>query len=290
MRTVCVWLSLLVAFPGGLQAQLTDVDLRERIRSAQAEDADVVALLQGANAAGSLRDFEQTEALLERAEGAVGGVVNAFVNTRILYELGSGGGINGAQRAFREVGRNVVMDPLDVAGWVNTYPELLVGGAYDDVIERLSAAAADPMYRCACYAQKAWMYRVAGDMERSRIYWDSVAVQAERNPPAEETATFRAQRVRNLARAGRVGEARQVMQRALATDRLEELPQAVQRNWAQAYAELGETDRTIEILERLLAMPSQVTVRTLETRVTWDPIRDQPAFQALLARHRRATP
>jgi tetratricopeptide (TPR) repeat protein len=286
MRTALVLLSLVLALSTALSGQQTEEQLRTLIRNAQAEDANVLVLLQGANAAGSLGEFEAARTLLERAGDGVDGVVGGFINAQLLYELTSGGGINGIKRRFRTISRNVVMDPVDVAGWANTYPEILVGGEYDDMIARLSADAADPRYRCACLAQKAWMYRVAGDMDRSRVYWDSVAVQAQRNPPAQETPQFRAQRVRNLARAGRTAEARQVMERALSTDRIDQLGQAVQRNWAQAYAELGDTERAVEILERLLNMPSQVTVRSLETRVSWDGIREQPAFQALLERHR----
>ncbi len=60
----------------------------------------------------------------------------------------------------------------------------------------------------------------------------------------------------------------------------------VQRRWAQAYAELGDVARAVEYLEPLLEIPSLVTVHTLETRLTWAPIRDRPEFQALLERHR----
>jgi len=36
----------------------------------------------------------------------------------------------------------------------------------------------------------------------------------------------------------------------------------------------------------LLGSSTLVTVNSLSTRYTWEPIRKQPAFQELLARHR----
>jgi hypothetical protein len=65
----------------------------------------------------------------------------------------------------------------------------------------------------------------------------------------------------------------------------EALP-TVRRRWAQAYAELGDVEEAVEHLEYLLSVPSLITVNTLETRLTWEPIRDHPAFRQLLDRHR----
>jgi hypothetical protein len=60
----------------------------------------------------------------------------------------------------------------------------------------------------------------------------------------------------------------------------------VRRRWAQAYAELGDVESAVEHLEYLLSVPTLMTVTTLETRLTWAPIREHPAFRALLDRHR----
>jgi len=60
----------------------------------------------------------------------------------------------------------------------------------------------------------------------------------------------------------------------------------VQRRWAQAYAELGDAAGAVEHLEPLLEANTLISVHTLESRAAWMLIRDDPAFQALLARHR----
>jgi tetratricopeptide (TPR) repeat protein len=276
-------LMLVLALPVSSQQQPTPETL---VQAAQAQGASLNALIQGAGAARSLRNFTEAEALFDRAKTSLAAQRNGLLNNLILYELASGGGVNGAQRAFREARSLFVMQPQEIGTWINTYPELLVGGELDDVISRLSPDAADPRYRCNCYAQRGWMYRIAGDMERSRMLFDSVAMAADRNVPANETPAARAQLVRNFARAGKPADAQRVMQRALAVDRIDQLPSAAQYNWAQAYAELRDIPRMIEILDRLIMRGDLVTVQLLEARVSWDIVRQEPTFQQLLARHR----
>jgi tetratricopeptide (TPR) repeat protein len=54
---------------------------------------------------------------------------------------------------------------------------------------------------------------------------------------------------------------------------------------AQVYAILSENARAIDLLEGLLNRPSEVTLQTLKLNPAWDPIRDDPAFQALFAKY-----
>src|SRR4030095_15043622 len=54
---------------------------------------------------------------------------------------------------------------------------------------------------------------------------------------------------------------------------------------AEVYAILGDNDRAIEILNGLLSRPSAVTVQGLKLNPIWDPLRSDPRFQALIARH-----
>jgi len=60
---------------------------------------------------------------------------------------------------------------------------------------------------------------------------------------------------------------------------------SILRRRAQAYAELGEVELAVADLEALLGVPSPVTAHTIRSRVTWEPIRGHPAFQALLSKH-----
>src|SRR4029453_1301176 len=54
---------------------------------------------------------------------------------------------------------------------------------------------------------------------------------------------------------------------------------------AQVYTILGDNARAIELLDGLLSRPSEVTSQSLKLDPAWDPLRNDPAFQALFAKY-----
>ena len=54
---------------------------------------------------------------------------------------------------------------------------------------------------------------------------------------------------------------------------------------AEVYAILGDNDRAIETLERLLSRPSGVTAQALKINPIWDPLRSDPRFQGLIDKY-----
>ena len=54
---------------------------------------------------------------------------------------------------------------------------------------------------------------------------------------------------------------------------------------AQVYCIVGENTRAIEVLDGLLSRPSDVTVPGLRLSPVWDPLRNDPQFQALLDKY-----
>jgi TolB-like protein/Tfp pilus assembly protein PilF len=54
---------------------------------------------------------------------------------------------------------------------------------------------------------------------------------------------------------------------------------------AEVYAILGDDDRAIELLDGLLNRPSDLTVSNLRLNPAWDPLRNDPRFQALLTKY-----
>ncbi|HEY2047212.1 MAG TPA: hypothetical protein VGG93_11605 [Candidatus Udaeobacter sp.] len=54
---------------------------------------------------------------------------------------------------------------------------------------------------------------------------------------------------------------------------------------AQVYAILGDNARAIELLDGLLSRPSEVTLQALKVNPAWDPLRNDPGFQALFAKY-----
>ena len=53
----------------------------------------------------------------------------------------------------------------------------------------------------------------------------------------------------------------------------------------QVHAILGDSGQAIEILDRLLSRPSAVTVQGLKVNPIWDPLRNDPRFQALIEKY-----
>jgi serine/threonine-protein kinase len=54
---------------------------------------------------------------------------------------------------------------------------------------------------------------------------------------------------------------------------------------AQVYAILGDNGHAIELLDGLLSRPTGVTLQSLRVNPAWDPLRNDPAFQALFTKY-----
>jgi TolB-like protein/Flp pilus assembly protein TadD len=54
---------------------------------------------------------------------------------------------------------------------------------------------------------------------------------------------------------------------------------------AEIYAWVGEHDEALRLLDHLLTVPSGLTVSTLKIDPTWDPLRKDPRFQALIEKY-----
>ncbi len=281
------------AAPLPLSAQQGDdirAEYHRRVGVADADTSTAEDRYLAAEAARYMRRFDEARHYVGVAQMAARTESdhNEILRERLWLELATGGGVAGLQRLFDDELRRRAIPPTVSAGWVNSFPEVLVGGRFDTVIDSLAPDAEDPRNQCACYAPSAWMHRAAGRMATSRAYWDSLVVSWQRVPdfatPFNE-ADWLAQRARNNARAGRVDEAREQLQHAMEVDLDAFQSVFIRRRRAQAYAELGEIELLLVDLEYLLSVPSSVTVHTLASRLTWSGVRDDPAFQALLRRH-----
>ena len=60
---------------------------------------------------------------------------------------------------------------------------------------------------------------------------------------------------------------------------------AVAEQAAQVYVIIGDKARAIELLDELLSRPSELTSQILKLDPAWDPLRNDPAFQALFAKY-----
>ena len=54
---------------------------------------------------------------------------------------------------------------------------------------------------------------------------------------------------------------------------------------AEIYTWVGEPDEAFRLLDHLLTVPNGLTVPTLKLDPTWDPLRKDPRFQALIDKY-----
>ena len=271
------------------QAQVSTAELEEVVQAA-VDDPSVGTLLGATNASRLLGDHEAAREHYEAAWDEMNGLINGFISTGINLELASGGGVVGAQRAFREMRDWFAVPPIGIANVSNNFPELLATGEFDEMVLKLSPESADPMYRCGCYGTVAWVHELAGREDEAKAAWSTLADDLMANLDGATTpdakANLRGQIARNLARAGRMDEARAQLELALAMPVSAAAIPVVHRRWAQAYAELGDAEGAVQYLEPLLESRNDITVHSVESRVSWRRVRDEPAFQAMLERHR----
>jgi tetratricopeptide (TPR) repeat protein len=280
-----------VLFAAGSPAtgQTPNEELMRRIEAAEGS-TQLDILLRGASAARLLGDFDAADDLLGRATTALEQVEDTWVQEMIFQALASGKGANGMQRAFRRALRIHPMTPQQIASVTNNFPALLQGGEFDEMILSFDANHPDSLYRCACLAEKAWVHRVAGRLHDSRILWGELVAAWDRNPlelpNPDAQANWQGQYARNLARAGRSADALAALEKAKSMPVSDDERPAVQRRWAQTHAELGDVQGAVSLLEPLIASSTLVTINSLSTRYTWEPVRSSIEFQEMLARHR----
>ncbi len=122
-----------------------------------------------------------------------------------------------------------------------------------------------------------------------RAYFDSGAVALERLVAVRpEDPHLRADLGAAYAGFGRSSQATQEAERAVAL-----LPLSKDMYdssffilaLAETYVTVGEYERAIEQLETLLTIPFLLSVPMLRVDPMWDPLRDHPSFQKLLAEH-----
>jgi hypothetical protein len=141
------------------------------------------------------------------------------------------------------------------------------------------------------YLLKARMQRLRGNGPASRAYFDSAASVLEgRTASRPDDPALHADLGFAYAGLGRREDAMREGRRAvdlrppskdtwLGVDMLRAL--------AITYATLGEADSAVKELRLLLEVPSWISIPSLRADPTWDPIRRDPGFRALIGEERR---
>ncbi len=58
---------------------------------------------------------------------------------------------------------------------------------------------------------------------------------------------------------------------------------------AAVHASVGNVDSAVAHLDALLSMPGELTTYILRNEPAWEPLRGEPAFEAMVARHEAAS-
>jgi len=140
------------------------------------------------------------------------------------------------------------------------------------------------------YMIRGEIYFYLGENELDRIYHDSARMVAEKrlaeNPDNEPNLMMSlASTLASLGRneeAIRYGEAAAEMM-PLSKDALDGA--SMMFALTGVYIRTGEHEKAIDLLEYLLEVPSTVQVSFIRLHPIYDPLRDNPRFQALLEKY-----
>ncbi len=154
----------------------------------------------------------------------------------------------------------------------------------DDLLAPIHPAALSGKYFLIGFARKA-LQDEAGARAAFLKAKDLLEAQLKESPDSPDTHILFAKVLADLGeKDAALAEARR------ATELLPESKDAfggpeIAAGVAEVHAILGDNGRAIEILEGLLNRPSAVTVQGLKVNPIWDPLRNDPGFQALLSKY-----
>jgi tetratricopeptide (TPR) repeat protein len=155
----------------------------------------------------------------------------------------------------------------------------------DSYAEDLEGSGLEQQCQLCYHMVKATVYGQRKDRDMERLAFDSMLAALEQLEPED----YRPRAIMlGMAYAGRglKTEAIRVAEAAVAREREADEVERYARYslpLAEIYTTTGEYEAAIDRLEYLLSIPYRVSVPLLKLDPHWDPLRDHPRFQALLA-------
>jgi serine/threonine-protein kinase len=180
----------------------------------------------------------------------------------------------------------------NMAQWT---PQFDLGAAIWEHLDSTAQSAVDRLEisqfgsdSAAYYLGKAKVNRYRGNTAVANAYYDSAATALEgRSRARPDDPELRAELASAYAGLGRREVAMREGQRAVALRPLSRdtwLGEDMVRNLAVVYATLGQADSAVKQLRFLLTVPSWISIPGLRSDPTWDAIRGDPGFQALIGK------
>jgi serine/threonine-protein kinase len=200
------------------------------------------------------------------------------------------GSTEGARAALEEA-RSVGLaeEPWIALSWVLLE---IWDGDYQQALDRLALVSSEVLSegqfsfvpKAQLYAQA---YGLMGNRQLEQAYYDSTrSIVETRIRDRPDDPQYRSALGIAYAGLGRKDDA--IREGELAVELLPMSKEAWRgarrvEDLARIYTMVGEYDAAIDQLEILLAVPSPTSVPMLRLEPTWNPLRDHPRFQALLA-------
>jgi len=212
----------------------------------------------------------------------------SYMKARIM--VAARGDLAGAHLFLRSLVARMGIQRLapPVAGPYGSSDAYLVTG--DSALwESLRGATVAPFGRDSAgyFLLKGELFRQQHDSRLARAYNDSARVALEAQVRAHpEEDFFHARLGQTYARLGRYPEA--ILESTKATQLLPLSREAYRGglnllDLARVYTLAGEPEKAVDLLRQLLAIPSTLSVSQLRTDPSWQPLRGNPGFDALVA-------
>jgi serine/threonine protein kinase/tetratricopeptide (TPR) repeat protein len=208
----------------------------------------------------------------------------SILENKALISLAQGD-LAGARDVLHSAPREV--DPTALVAFVGTYWDLV--WALDDDQQQLllrltpSAFSDDRFNWAHCLAQT---YALRGNVARAQAYADSARAAAESTLQATPQDPSRRMLMGlALAYMGRKSDAVREGERAAAMLPMEKDAYTgpyLQHQLARIYVRVGQPEKALDILERLLKVPYYVSPGFLRIDPEWKPLHDNPRFQRLV--------
>jgi serine/threonine-protein kinase len=238
----------------------------------------------------ALRDFETADKLFDRAIAADPHAIAAH-GMKSALAIAWKGDIGFAENQLASVPAGFDPEGLITAAriWVLTLQRkfaeaLSVLQAYPE--ETLTYPERGP---CPKAFLEGILYSRLGDNEKAHAAFEQARIVAERLVrDAPDNPGRHAQFGAVLAGLGRkedaINEGKKAVELLPESQDAFDGPQATAA-LAEIYAWVGEGDEAVRLLDHLLTVPSGLTVQTLKIDPVWDPLRNDPRFQALIDKY-----
>ncbi len=242
----------------------------------------------------ALRNFETADKTVDRAIAASPQSFQARALKGFMAVLWKGD-LSAAEKVFSSVPPE--NDETGLTTWGRAWI-LTLERKFPDALQVLERFRGETMFTTTTApTPKAFaegmIHLLQGDKTKAQAEFDQARLVSEKLlREAPEDSARHAQRGLILAALGQKQEAIAEGKRAVellpeSQDALDG-PQAT-ANLAQIYAWTGEFDEAFRLLDHLFTVPSNLTVPMLKLDPAWDPLRQDPRFQALIDKYSHKT-